>query len=125
MPVMPATIWPRWSVLQAASISFRTLASGEPGTVNMEMEAFYDKARDADYIIYIWSLGGKPETLADFLAKSEVFADFKAVKEGNVWCTTPDYFQISNTLGSMIRDMHLMIDADKDTDSLTYLNRLK
>lgn len=98
---------------------------GEPGTVNMEMEAFYDKARDADYIIYIWSLGGKPETLADFLAKSEVFADFKAVKEGNVWCTTPDYFQISNTLGSMIRDMHLMIDADKDTDSLTYLNRLK
>lgn len=98
---------------------------GEPGTVNMEMEAFYDKAKDADYIIYIWSLGGKPETLADFLAKSEVFADFKAVKEGNVWCTTPDYFQISNTLGSMIRDMHLMIDADKDTDSLTYLNRLK
>ena len=99
--------------------------AGKIAAVNMEMEAFYDKAKDADYIIYIWSLGGKPETLADFLAKSEVFADFKAVKEGNVWCTTPDYFQISNTLGSMIRDMHLMIDADKDTDSLTYLNRLK
>lgn len=98
---------------------------GEPGTINMEMEAFYDKAKDADYIIYIWSLGGKPETLADMLSRSEVLADMKAVKEGNVWCTTPDYFQISNTLGSMINDINLMLEADESTDELTYLFRLK
>ena len=98
---------------------------GEPGTINMEMEAFYDKAKDADYIIYIWSLGGKPETLADFLAKSDILTDMKAVKDGNVWCTTPDFFQISNTLGSMINDIHLMLAADESTDALTYLNRLK
>ena len=98
---------------------------GETGTINMEMEAFYDKAKDADYIIYIWSLGGKPETLDDFLSRSDILADMKAVKEGNVWCTTPNFFQISDTIGSMINDIHLMMAADESTDALTYLYRLK
>ena len=98
---------------------------GGSGTINMEMEAFYDAAKDADYIIYIWSLGGRPETLADFLERSEILADMKAVQEGNVWCTTPDFFQISNTLGSMINDMNLMLNADETTDTLTYLFKLQ
>ena len=25
----------------------------------MNIESFYEKAKDADYVIYIWSLGGK------------------------------------------------------------------
>ena len=36
----------------------------------MELEAFYDKAKDADYIIYIWSMGGKPETLEAFAERA-------------------------------------------------------
>lgn len=98
---------------------------GETGTVKMEMEAFFDKAKDADYIVYIWSMGGKPETLAAFTERAEILCDMKAVKEGNVWCTTPDYFQIQNTIGSMINDIRLMMDADASTDNLTYLFRLK
>ena len=98
---------------------------GEVGTLKMEMEAFFDKAKDADYVIYIWSLGGKPETLEDFTARADILSDLKAVKEGNVWCTTPDYFQIQNTIGSMINDIRLMLDADPSTDKLTYLFRLK
>ena len=98
---------------------------GETGTAKMELEAFYDKAKDADYIIYIWSLGGKPETLEAFLERAAILSDLKAVKNGNVWCTTPDYFQIQNTIGSMINDMRLMLDADGETDRLTYLFKLK
>ena len=91
----------------------------------MELEAFYDKAKDADYIIYIWSMGGKPETLDAFVERASILADMKAVKDGNVWCTTPDYFQIQNTIGSMINDIRLMLEADDSTDKLTYLFRLK
>ncbi|MGN1410381.1 MAG: ABC transporter substrate-binding protein [Eubacteriales bacterium] len=98
---------------------------GETGTINMEIEAFYDKAKDADYIIYIWSLGGKPETLDDLIARSAVISEMDAVKNGNVWCTTPNFFQISDTIGSMINDIHLMFEADESTDALTYLTRLK
>ncbi|MBE6725320.1 MAG: ABC transporter substrate-binding protein [Ruminococcaceae bacterium] len=98
---------------------------GETGTAKMELEAFYDKAKDADYIIYIWSMGGKPETMDAFLERAAILSDMKAVQDGNVWCTTPDYFQIQNTIGSMINDIHLMLTADESTDRLTYLFKLK
>ncbi len=98
---------------------------GESGTTKMEMEAFYEKAKDADYIVYIWSLGGKPATLSDFLSRAEVLADMKAVQNGNVWCTTPDFFQIQNTIGDMVSDLRGMMEADASTDELTYLFRLK
>ena len=98
---------------------------GETGTAKMEMEAFFNKAKDADCIIYIWSMGGKPENMEAFLERAAILSDMKAVKEGNVWCTTPDYFQIQNTIGSMINDIRLMLEADESTDKLTYLFRLK
>ena len=98
---------------------------GETGTVKMEFEAFYDGAKDADYIIYIWSVGGKPENMEAFLERADILSEMKAVKEGNVWCTTPDFFQIQDTIGSMVNDIHLMLGADENTDTLTYLWRLK
>ena len=98
---------------------------GQTGTAKMEMEAFYDGAKDADYIIYVWTLGGKPETLSALLERGDFLADMKAVKEGNVWCTTPDFFQISSTLGNMINDINLMLNADDTADEFTYLFKLK
>lgn len=98
----------------------------QTGTEKMEFEEFYKTAKDADYIIYIWTLGGKPNTLDDFLAINELFNDFKAVKDGNVWCTTPDYFQISDSLGQMIKDMYDMLTLEDDSvDSFQHLIRLK
>lgn len=101
------------------------LGAGKSGTTKIELEAFYDIAKDADAIIYVWSMGGRPASMADFLERAEVLSDLKAVKEGNVWCTTPDYFQVSDTLGGMVSDIRLMLEADAGTDTLTYLNRLK
>lgn len=98
---------------------------GKTGTVKMEAESFYDGAKDADYIIYIWSMGGKPADLEALKAMSPIISDFKAVKEGNVFCTTPDYFQISCTIGNMINDINLMFNSDKSVDKFTYLYRLK
>lgn len=105
---------------------FSDMNPNETGTEKIEFEEFYKTAKDADYIIYIWSIGGKPESLNDFIAKNELFKEFKAVKEGNVWCTTPDYFQISDTLGHMIKDMNDMLTLeDSSVDSFPHLFRLK
>lgn len=104
---------------------FAGLNPDKSGTQDMEIESFYEKAKDADYVIYIWSLGGKPSTLSDFTAYNNIFSDLKAVKEGNVWCTTPDFFQIADTIGSMINDINLMLNADADTTKLTYLKKLQ
>ncbi len=96
------------------------------GTQKLEMEEFYAQAGEADYIIYIWSTGGKPATMADLLERNAMLSEFKAVKEGNVWCTTPDYFQISDRLGEMIADMNRMLtNDDPDVNAFTYLFRLQ
>ena len=96
-------------------------------TVNMNMEAFYAQAKDADYIIYnISSFGAPISTIDQLLEKSAVLEDFKAVKEGNVWCTARSMFQETDKMGSMIRDMNLMLTQEEpDESQMQYLFKLK
>ena len=56
-------------------------------SVSMTMEEFYAAAVDADYLIYNGTIDASISTTEELVAKSELLADFKAVKEGNVWCT--------------------------------------
>ncbi|MBQ8092668.1 MAG: ABC transporter substrate-binding protein [Clostridia bacterium] len=95
------------------------------GTMKIEPEEFYATAGDADCIVYIWSMGGKPDSMDAFLSRSEILKDFKAVKDGQVWFTTPDYFQISDSLGSMILDFNKMLTDDGSAEAFTYLFKLK
>ena len=97
----------------------------DSGNTQMEPEAFYTAAKDADYIIYIHSMGGKPADMNAFMALNEVLSDFKAVRENNVWCTTPDFFQIAHTLGFMIEDVNTMLSGNNNEDAYTYLFHLK
>lgn len=95
-------------------------------TMNMQMEEFYAKAKDADYIIYNSTIDGELNTIDELLSKSELLADFKAVKNGNVWCTGKNLFQETTGLGTMIEDIHTMLTSDDDSlDELTYMHRLK
>ena len=102
------------------------LEPDKSGTKKVEAEEFYAAAGEADFIVYIWSMGGKPDSMEAFTSRSEILKDFKAVKEGNVWFTTPDYFQVSDTLGSMILDFHKMLtNTDETVTEFTYLFKLK
>lgn len=95
-------------------------------TMNIQMEAFYQAARDADYLVYSGSIDQAPGNLEEFLAKSPLLADFKAVKEGNVWCTDKDFFQETMGLGEMLLDLNRMMKgAGEDPSGMTYLRRLK
>ena len=95
-------------------------------TTNMQMEAFYNSAVDADIIIYNSTIDGEIHTTEELLNKSSLLADFKAVKEGNVWCTGQNMFQQTSCFSDMIRDMHRVISGQADgLDTLTYLHRVK
>lgn len=95
-------------------------------TMNMQMEAFYAAAKDADYLIYNSTIDGELETLDELLAKSRLLADFKAVKEGHVWCTGKNLFQETMGLGDMILDIHrILTEENPQTDEMTYLHRLQ
>ncbi len=92
-------------------------------TVNMQLEEFYDSAKDADIIIYNSSIDGGVETVEELKDKWALLADFKAVKEGNVWCTTNDSYQQSMAIGYMIEDMHKVISGGEE--GLHYIYKLK
>ena len=95
-------------------------------TMNMEMEAFYDQAKDADYIIYNSTIDGELSTLKEFLAKSPLLANFKAVKEGHVWCTGKNLFQETMGLGNMIQDIHKMLtEEEPDPEQMHYIHQLR
>jgi iron complex transport system substrate-binding protein len=95
-------------------------------TMNMQMESFYDGAKDADVLIYNSSIDGELWTVDELLDKSAVFANFKAVQEGNVWCTGQNMFQESLGLGDMIQDIHtILTQPDVDDGELTYLHRVQ
>ena len=88
------------------------LGTGESGTRQMEMEAFYLAAGDADCILYMGQLGGKPKTLSQLIERNTLLADFKAVQNGRVYCTGADYFQQAGRLGDLIEDMNRMLSGD-------------
>ncbi|MDD6616120.1 MAG: ABC transporter substrate-binding protein [Lachnospiraceae bacterium] len=95
-------------------------------TMNMQMEEFYAKTKEADFIIYNSTIDGELETIDDLLAKNGLLADFKAVKDGNVWCTGKNLFQETTGLGTMIEDIHTMlVNEDPELQELTYMHRLK
>ena len=95
-------------------------------TMNMEMEAFYAKAKDADYIIYNSTIDGELTTMDEFLAKSPLLADFKAVKEGHVWCTGKNLFQETMGLGNMIQDIHkILTEEEPDPGQMHYIHQLR
>ncbi len=95
-------------------------------TMNMEMEAFYAQAKDADYIIYNSTIDGELSTLKEFLEKSPLLADFKAVKDKHVWCTGKNLFQETMGLGNMIQDIHRMLtEEEPDPDQMHYIHQLR
>lgn len=95
-------------------------------TMNMQMEAFYAAAKDADYIIYNSTIDGELSSVEQLLSKSSLLADFKAVKEGNVWCTGKNLFQETMGLGEMILDIHRMLTVENpDPAEMTYLHPLQ
>ena len=95
-------------------------------TMNIQMETFYNEAKDADILIYNSTIEANLETIEQLVEKSAPLADFKAVQSGNVWCTGKSMFQESQSVGEMILDIHNILTQEKEADgSLTYLYRLK
>ena len=112
---------------ECETLDEREKSIGDPdsnrSTVSMQIEDFYDKAKDADFIIYNSSIDGGVQSVQELLDKCSVLKDFKAVKEGNVWCTTNDMYQQSMSIGCLIRDMHNMLQG-KSEDTMQYLFHL-
>ena len=75
-------------------------------TMNLPLEDFYAGAKDADVLIYNSVIEGAVSSVSQLTERFPLLAEFKAVKEGQVWCTAQSLFQQSMELADLIVDMN-------------------
>lgn len=81
-------------------------------TVNISWEDFYYYAKDADLLIYNGTIDGGLKTYHELLSENEMFNDFKAVNNKNVYCSTNNMFQESSRLGDILVELRKVLIND-------------
>nr|MCR5788515.1 ABC transporter substrate-binding protein [Lachnospiraceae bacterium] len=99
-------------------------AGNASSSMNVTAEEFYERAREADILIYNSTVEGELFALSDLLAKDPLLADYKAVREGNVWCTEKNMFQEITGTADMIGDLALLMNGRAE-DDLRFIHRLQ
>ena len=87
------------------------------------MEDFYAAAVDADFLVYNGSIDAPLRRMEDLLGKSPLFADFRAVREGNVWTTDRSLYQAADATGELITDLNRMLRGE--TEGMRFLTRVE
>ncbi len=110
--------------LAGGRYAFGSLGEVEEGhsSVTITAEDFYDMAVDADFLVYNAAIDSPLGSVDALLDKNALFSDFKAVREGNVWCTGKTLYQATDAIGEAISDFHRMLGGE--TEGLTFLYRL-
>lgn len=92
------------------------------GNLNTTFEDVYARCIDADYLFYV-NFAQKFNSIADMIEYNPLFADFKAVKDGNVFVTAPHFTQSTAAIAGIIEDMHkLFNDPAAETTTLLKLS---
>ena len=87
------------------------LSGSRKSNVTVSLEDFYSSCRDADYLIYSATLDRPLSSIQELLGKNALFADFKAVKEGHVYTTDKDFYQLSDRMADFAEDVHRMLQG--------------
>lgn len=95
-------------------------------TINLSLEDFYAGAKDADVLLYNSTIEGSIASTEQLVEKCPLLAQFKAVQNGNVWCTAQSLFQQSMELPDLILDMNRVFTEGTRADSeLTFLTHVE
>ena len=94
-------------------------------TMNIPLEDLYAGVKDADVLIYNGTIEGSISTKEELLARCALLAECKAVQSGNIWCTTPSFFQQSMALADFMLDLHAVFTGETaDPDTLHFLTKI-
>lgn len=94
-------------------------------TMNLPLEDFYAGAKDADVLIYNSAIEGMIASVSQLTERFPLLNEFKAVQNGQVWCTTQSLFQQSMELADLILDMNkVFTEGTPDADTLKFLTHV-
>ena len=121
----PKDYIPKMIDIAGGKYAFADLKTDQTASsIQITMEEFFATAVDADYLIYNGSIDTPLTTVDDLIKKDQMFAEFKAVKEGNVWTTGKSFYQATDIVGQMIRDVNVMV-TNGDQSEMTFLNKVE
>ena len=80
-------------------------------TMKITTEDFYIRTVDADVLIYNSTIEGEISSIAELVKEEEALADYKAVKEGNVYCLKEGYFQKSTNVAEFIEELNEILNG--------------
>ena len=89
-------------------------------SVTLEPEQFCLHAKDADIIIYNCNISGEIHSVEELTAKNELLKDFRAVKNGNVWCTGRSVYQDIMKTGNILTDLHTVFFGTGEETTYLY-----
>ena len=89
--------------------------------VSITMEAFYEAAAEADFLIYNASIEAPVTQVGELLRAQPLLADFKAVREGRVFCTTKSLYQATDGIGTFIGDLRRMLSGETEGMAFLYV----
>ena len=93
-------------------------------TMNIQFETFYAVAKDADFLIYNSTVDGGISDVGQLIEKNSLLADFKAVQNGNVWCTEKNMFQQTTGAADVIYEMSKIFSGETD-ENFDFFYQLK
>ena len=97
------------------------LSGSRKSNVTVSLEDFYSSCKDADYLIYSATLDRPLSSIQELLGKNALFVDFKAVKEGHVYTTDKDFYQLSDRMADFAEDVSRML---QDQDDMHFLKKV-
>lgn len=97
--------------------------TGSATSFSITMEEFYATACNADYLIYNGSIEGEITSIDELVQMESLFADMKAVQEGNVWTVGKEFYQSTGIVGQLIKDVNLMLSG-ADESCMTFLRKV-
>ena len=89
-------------------------ADSSPTTVTVEMERFYEGARDADVIIYNGTIDDGIASLEELVEKNALLADFRAVRNGDVWTCDANLYQQITSMADIILDLRAALSGSDE-----------
>ena len=98
-----------------------SLSGSRKSNVTVSLEDFYSSCKDADYLIYSATLDRPLSSIQELLGKNALFADFRAVKEGHVYTTDKDFYQLSDRMADFAEDVSRML---QDQDDMHFLKKV-
>ena len=100
--------------MAGGSYALNDLSSDEENglsTMKITTEDFYIRALEADVLIYNSTIEGEVGSISELINEEPSLADFKAVKDKNVYCLREGYFQKSTNVAEFIEELNQILNG--------------